>query len=378
VDKRNAGQDLGGVPRTLTPIGYRSLSPSVSVAAVVGISLVVGGVMWSIVSHPQASAAQLPNQTAPYQAVQQVSLPEPTQTPLLAVPQKRPSLFHHTLHVTKVATVHPQQPAETYQAPQQGTYQPPPPSYPMQPAQPVVDEYAQRITEARYASSAVNLDTGDNDSQSTYAMANGSRIEASSSVMLASDSGNSDTERIGYVTHTSRYGLSEGTIIRARLITAIDSTIPGGTVEGIIVENVFDSKTHTAVVIPQGTTVIGSTEQAQSGQARLVVILKRFHFPNGQDFNVGESEGAGLKGENGMPVSVDTHAGRAFGSAIVGSALQAGMSLASRATTSLNISSGSIAQPQQLAPTMHANPGNPFDIILTRDEPFNRYEEDAE
>ncbi len=130
------------------------------------------------------------------------------------------------------------------------------------------------------------------------------------------------------------------------------------------------------MVLPQGTVVLGYADSAQYGEARLVVDWTEFYI-GGRKFFAASNEGAGSKGESGMSASVDTHAGRAFGSALVGAVLQAGTNLAARATT-IDISSAStIVQPQRSAPTLHAYPGQLFNIVLNHDLPLDRYDAGA-
>lgn len=358
-------EDKGGVPRTLIPKGYRSVSPAVGVSSGIGLAVIVGAVMWPLFSHQQASAE--PMRIESKEVSQPITVPVPTTPPVQETPHPRQVIRHIKRHPRKIARLSYMSTPAIYSVPQPVSYPAPVQMQPMQPVQPVVDERAQELAEAQNANSDMDL-RDSNQEQGQYAVDRQER--PSNAIRMASDEGN-----IGYETPASRYQLTMGTVIHCRLATAIDSTIPGGIVKAIVSENVFDSLTHSVLVIPQGTVVIGSTEQTQSGQARLIVDMKYFQFANGQTFNAGENEGAGLQGENGMPVKVDTHAGRAFGASITGSLLQAGINLAGRAST-LNISTmGNVTQPQQLTPTMHAKVGQPFDIYLQRNEPFNRYVE---
>lgn len=359
-------EDKGGVPRTLIPTGYRSVSPAVGISSAIGLAVIVGAVMWPISSHQQASAEPMRIESA--EASQPITLPVPTAMPVQDTPRPRQVVRHLKRHPRKITRLSYVSPPVEYAAPPVSYPMPPPyPTQPVQPVQPVVDERAQELAEAQNASSDMDL-KDNNQEQAQYAVEHNDG--SASAIRMASDE-----DSIGYETPASRYQLTRSTVIHCRLATAIDSTIPGGMVKAIVTENVFDSLTHSVLVIPQGTVVIGSTEQAQSGQARLVVDMKYFQFANGRTFNAGSNEGAGLQGENGMPVKVDTHAGRAFGASITGSLLQAGVNLAGRAST-LNISTvGNIAQPQQLPPTMHAKVGQAFTLILQRNEPFDRYTE---
>jgi type IV secretion system protein VirB10 len=237
----------------------------------------------------------------------------------------------------------------------------------------------------------MQLDTQDNASQEhsilspAVVMSHNNDIGESSVMRNVTESGRPHSTFLearngnpGYEKETSPYELVTGTIIPARLITSIDSTVPGGIVKAEIIESIFDSKTHSLVVLPQGTIAIGYTDQAHNGEARLVAAWTEFYLPNGRKFFASSNEGAGGKGEAGMPVSVYTHAGRAFGNALVGSVLQAGVNLASRATTIDISTAGNSVQAQRLAPTFHAYPGQLFNIVLNHDLPLDRYIENEE
>jgi len=378
-------EDQGGVPRTLLPVGYRSVSPMVVIGSVGGLVVVSALVVGSMMMHPTAMAgASETIRVMPTPIAMSQVIPDPTDPPTSVIQRPRRAAYHHIRHATRAVYV---QPSRMYQAPQPVSYQPPPPSYPVQqaPVQPVVDEDALRLAAARYASSRMQLNTQDSSEvavSASVAVANNNNVGTSSAMHLSSDSGNAHGSFMeardgnpGYEQPSSPYELVTGTIIPVRLVTAIDSTIPGGLVKAEVIESVFDSRTHSVVVLPQGTIAIGYTDRTQNGEARLVAAWTEFYLPNGRKFFASSNEGAGLKGEAGMPVSVDTHAGRAFGASLVGAVLQAGMSQASHVSTSLNLSTGNMVQTQQVTPTMHAYPGQLFNIVLNHDLPLDRYVE---
>jgi type IV secretory pathway VirB10-like protein len=369
-------RDRGGVPRTLLPPGYRSVSPLVGLAAIGIVAAVIVSVPCSILFHPHAAlAAPPPLKLQPRSNNPSQMLPDPTDPPFHMTPRKHPVLRLVSPTPVRVAT-----PSATSVSTE--SLRPPGAS----PVQPIVDEDARRLTDARYASARMQFDTPENASQEhsilspAVVTSHGDDIGASSVMRNVAESGTphgifleARNGNPGYREETSPYELVTGTIIPARLITAIDSTVPGGIVKAEIIEAIFDSKTHSVVVLPQGTIAIGYTDQALIGEARLVVAWTEFYLPNGRKFFASSNEGAGGKGEAGMPVSVDTHAGRAFGNALVGSVLQAGVNLAGRAATIDISTAGNSVQPQRLAPTLHAYPGQLFNIVLNHDLPLDRY-----
>jgi len=127
-------------------------------------------------------------------------------------------------------------------------------------------------------------------------------------------------------------------------------------------------------VLPIGTIAVGQADAALVGEARLASSWTEFLLPNGRKFFASSNQGAGVKGEAGMPVSVDTHAGRAFGRALVGAVLTAGVNLASRASTVIDVGTQTTStQTQQSGPTLHAYAGELFNIVLNHDLPLDRY-----
>ncbi len=395
-------RDPGGVPTTLThQPGFRSVSPLVGFGGAALVALLIGSVLWSLVFHPRASlaaASSAPPRQSQETTAQNV-VPDPTPTPL-GHPRTHP-----VFTVARAAPTHAPVTvsAETTTA---AAYIPPQEAQPSVPRvrtgeEMAADDGARRLADARRASSRMQLETQDAQAQRDLAGAGGSAApgaatmsdyptqtatSAPTSSTFAAESGTGDARPHGafiaqrsgdpgYQAATSRYELVAGTIIPARLITAIDSTVPGGIIKAEIVESIFDSATHSVVVVPRGTIAIGSSDSAQSGEARLVAAWTELYLPNGRKFFASSNGGAGAKGEPGMAVSVDTHAGRAFGNALVSAVLQAGVGLANRASSVVNIGSAATAvqQPPRLAPTLHAYPGQLFNIVLSHDLPLERY-----
>lgn len=379
-------RDPGGVPQALMAPGFRSVSPLVGFGISAVLLLVIGSVVWSVAMHPRPSlAATLPRSQSQTQDVVNAKsiVPDPTDPPLQAAPRTRPVISIPT-PASANASSGPVTTAAMQSAGPSGETQ----------GQIAAADDARRLIEASYASSHMQLDgQGNQTSQSVNAPLESTPVQDSETSrdqrVVASSASNNDlggahaaftSQRSGppgYEHETSAYELDTGTIIPARLITAIDSTVPGGLIKAEIIEPIFDSKTHSVVVLPQGTIAIGYADSALYGEARLVAAWTEFYLPNGRKFFASNNQGSGAKGEAGMPASVDTHAGRAFGNALVGAVLQAGVNFASRATT-IDISNASaVAQPQRQAPTLHVYPGQLFNIVLNHDLPLDRYDENA-
>jgi type IV secretory pathway VirB10-like protein len=384
--------DDGGAPKTLAGVGYRSMHPAVYVAVPAAVIAIAGSVLWAVIGRPNASASASANppivaKFADSQDARSV-ISEPTATPL-GVPRTRP-LFAVASPVPK----HTPEATTTVET-TSTTYVPPAPAMaaaPAVPAQPLPrvksdaeiarDDTARRIAEAARGNSRMTLESQDAQAQrdlsgASVPVAQSVQAAPPASTMFASEPHGSFTARNsgepGYQAPSSRYELAAGTMIPCRLITTVDSTLLGGVMKAQVVETIFDSATHQVVVLPAGTIAIGRAGSALFGEARLASSWNEFSLPNGRKFFASSNEGAGMKGEAGMPSSVDTHAGRSFGNALVSSILQAGVHLASRANT-IDISTGQQAQAQQpLGPTLHAYSGQLFTIILEHDLPLDRY-----
>jgi type IV secretory pathway VirB10-like protein len=185
----------------------------------------------------------------------------------------------------------------------------------------------------------------------------------------------------GYLPTRSPYQLTRGTIISARLLTTVDSTLPGGVIKAMVVATVKDSRTHSVTVLPIGTILTGEGDpQTVAGEARYLSVFDRIELPapDSRTFFIGPNNAAGAQGENGMSVSVDTHAGRDFGNVFLRSVLQAGVNLASRASTVVDVgtSTGPVfTQGSRSAPTFHKYAGEPFTIIVAQNLALDRFME---
>ena len=129
-------------------------------------------------------------------------------------------------------------------------------------------------------------------------------------------------------------------------------------------------------------TIITGTgdSQTQAGEARYLCFWDEVElpYPDSRKFYMGANPGSGRQGEAGVDVNVDTHAGRDFGHAFMYSVLQAGVDLASRASTVVDFGAGTsqVLQPApRSAPTFYAKIGDPLTIIVAHDLPLDRFQE---
>ena len=95
--------------------------------------------------------------------------------------------------------------------------------------------------------------------------------------------------------------LSMGTKLPAQLDQEINSDLPGQ-IYGHVSRDVFDSRTHSNLLIPAGSNLVGTYDSAiMYGQERLLVAWKRVNLPNGQWLDIqgmggADPDGAGFGG----------------------------------------------------------------------------------
>lgn len=185
----------------------------------------------------------------------------------------------------------------------------------------------------------------------------------------------------------SPYEIKAGTIIPSVMIGGINSDLPGQLIAQVR-ENVYDTKTGQYVLIPQGARVVGLYDSRIAyGQQRLLVAWTRIIYPDGSSLNLKGMPGADAAGYAGLSDEVDNHYFRIFGSAVLMSAITAGVQLTQGGTVPGPLQSQSPAQlataamGQQLGqtgaqviqknmnvqPTITVRNGEPFNIIVTTD-----------
>jgi type IV secretion system protein VirB10 len=173
----------------------------------------------------------------------------------------------------------------------------------------------------------------------------------------------------------------QGTLIQAVLETAFDSTRPGFA-RAIVSRDVrgFDG---TRVLIPRGSRLIGEyRSEAAPGQRRALVNWFRLIRPDGVTIAIG-SPAADPLGRGGIRANVNSHFFERFAAAILQSALDIGVNLASTAgggTVIIGVpgtiqgSTAQITQPQQIVPTLTVPQGRSISIFVARDLDFTGVE----
>jgi type IV secretion system protein VirB10 len=168
----------------------------------------------------------------------------------------------------------------------------------------------------------------------------------------------------------------QGTLIPAVLETALDSTRPG-LARAIVSRDVrgFDGA---RVLIPRGSRLIGEyRSEAAPGQRRALVNWVRLIRPDGVTIAIG-SPAADPLGRGGIKAKVNSHFLERFAGAILQSALDVGVNLASRAGNGTTVilpgttqAATQIIQPAQITPTLKVRPGTSISIFAARDLDFS-------
>jgi type IV secretion system protein VirB10 len=113
-----------------------------------------------------------------------------------------------------------------------------------------------------------------------------------------------------------RYLVGEGTIIRAVLLTNVNSDLPGR----ILVRtssDVYDS-TQKHVVIPKGSVINGVyNSQVVVGQERLLMAMTRLTLPNGSWIPLSGAGATDMMGTSGIDADVNNHFMKMFSSSLI-------------------------------------------------------------
>lgn len=187
------------------------------------------------------------------------------------------------------------------------------------------------------------------------------------------------------------YTLRAGFVIPATLISGINSELPGP-IMAQVAHPVYDTPTGSYLLIPQGARLMGRyASEVAYGQSRVLVAWQRIVFPDGKALDLGAMPGADSAGYAGFHDRVNHHYLRVFGSALLMSAVVAGITLSQddrggdpyggrqRASDALSEALGQqlgqvtaqlIAKNLNIAPTLEIRPGYRFNVIATKDLTF--------
>ena len=189
-----------------------------------------------------------------------------------------------------------------------------------------------------------------------------------------------------------RFQLRAGFVIPAVLLSGVNSEVPG-TIIAQVAQDVYDNATGSDLLIPQGARLIGSYyANVQYGQSRLFVVWQRIVYPDGRALDIGAEPGTDSAGYAGFKDRVDSHWVRIFGSAVLMSAISAGISYSQdrnqvngnnfappRFSDELSQAVGQqfgqaaaklIEKNLDIAPTLKIRPGYRFSVLLIKDFVF--------
>ncbi len=172
----------------------------------------------------------------------------------------------------------------------------------------------------------------------------------------------------------------QGTLIPAVLETGFDSTRPGYA-RAVVSHDVrgFDGQ---RVLVPRGSRLIGEYQgDPRLGQKRALIIWDRLIRPDGATIELA-SPAADTVGRGGIQAQVNSHFLERFSGAILQSALNAGVALASRSADSAVIVAlpngganvSNVIQPTNIAPTLKVKPGTSISVFVARDLDFTDVE----
>jgi len=179
----------------------------------------------------------------------------------------------------------------------------------------------------------------------------------------------------------SPFVLQAGAVIPAALITGLRSDLPGQ-IAAQVTENVYDTPTGGALLIPQGARLIGVYDsQVTFGQSRLLLVWTRLILPNGYSIVLERQPGADSSGQAGLEDGVDHHWGSLFKAALLSTILAVGTELGSDRNDSdivralrrgagdtLNQAGQQVVRRNlNIQPTLTIRPGYPVRVIVTRD-----------
>jgi type IV secretion system protein VirB10 len=179
----------------------------------------------------------------------------------------------------------------------------------------------------------------------------------------------------------SPFVLQAGAVIPAALITGLRSDLPGQ-ITAQVTENVYDTPTGGALLIPQGARLIGVYDsQVSFGQSRLLLVWTRLLLPNGYSIVLERQPGADASGQAGLEDGVDHHWGSLFKAALLSTILAVGTevgldqndsdlvrALRRGAGDTLNQAGQQVVRRNlNIQPTLTIRPGFPVRVIVTRD-----------
>ncbi|CAL4869876.1 hypothetical protein MMA231_04168 (plasmid) [Asticcacaulis sp. MM231] len=187
----------------------------------------------------------------------------------------------------------------------------------------------------------------------------------------------------------SPYLLQAGSVIPAALITGLHSDIPGQALAQVT-QNIFDTRTGTYLLIPQGARLIGKYDSAVAfGQDRLLLVWERIILPNGASLVLDKAGTADPQGLNGLQDRTNLHWGGVMQASAASTVLSIGAAsgsasrdsdlvraLRSGAADSVSRVGQALVERQlNVSPSITLRNGLPLRVVLARDLVLEPYKE---
>jgi type IV secretion system protein VirB10 len=195
------------------------------------------------------------------------------------------------------------------------------------------------------------------------------------------DEGGSETSPHRLVEPVSPWTVQAGSIISASLITGLNSDLPG-LVTAQITTNVHDSVTGRAVLIPQGSKLVGSYDNVVAfGQSRALVVWQRIILPDGSSIRLDNTPASDTEGYAGLADRIDRHTWQLLKGVVLSTLLGVGTELgfgsaesdlvrALRESSQQNAARAGdqiVARNLGIQPTLKVRPGWPLRIVVHQD-----------
>lgn len=248
--------------------------------------------------------------------------------------------------------------------------------------------YQAQLTQLRQSGVLGPFDGGTESSPTAKLSANS--VNTSTANPVGGDRWKQDGEQLP---PRAPFVIQAGDVLPALMISEIDSLLPGQIVAQVS-QNVYDTPTKTQLLIPQGTKLIGTySSDVGYGQNALLVAWQRLGYPDGKTLDLGSMPGATGAGASGLTDLVNNHYVRLFGSALLMSAVTAGVTFSQQqaqgagipgqvgipqynAGTAMSQALGQqlgqvtaqlIAKNLSIAPELTIRPGYRFNVVVVKD-----------
>ncbi|WP_368039927.1 TrbI/VirB10 family protein [Sphingomonas bacterium] len=179
-----------------------------------------------------------------------------------------------------------------------------------------------------------------------------------------------------------RYVVLAGSTIAAALMRGLASDLPGQVVAQVT-EDVFDSATGKARLIPQGTRLMGEYDARVSyGQSRALVVWTRMILPDGRSIDLDRMIGTDGAGQSGFADRVNNHTGKLLTAGLLSTLFGVGANAATAGGNNADIafaireSAGRsvetagdkiVSRQLDVQPTITVRPGARVRVLVSRD-----------